>query len=124
MLPNQAEIDVASYKLAASVSDLDAFEMRLRRVTDGKPGELERFIAGTGPAPAPGALDRDELIVLATDALKDAETIRTKANEILGTAMTLYREADRPRYVDESRNVVAWHQTEAARAGDASNGKS
>lgn len=122
MLPTQAEIDVASEKLGLAISDLDNFEMDLRLILEPNPEELARFVAGDGPAPEQERCDLDQLahlIVLATDARSDADTIKEKATAILRDALLLYHNAEStPDRYGESRAAVAgWHREALTHVG-------
>ena len=86
--------------------------------------ELARRVRAGEEIPAP-AIDLDrvaQLVVFATDALKDAETILGLATKLQGQAMVLYHEADDLHGDEKSRagwrayqeQLAAWHESQLA----------
>jgi hypothetical protein len=61
MLPTQAELDIAAYTLAATISNLEDFASRLQRADEPTDQELEAFVSSTDPVPERPPLDRDEV---------------------------------------------------------------
>jgi hypothetical protein len=129
MLPNQAELDIAAYTLAATISNLEDFASRLQRADEPTDQELEAFVSSTDPVPERPPLDRDEvahLMAFATSAVEDATALGEHAQRLLELSRGFYYESLNATTVYErsQANIAAWLREQASRIEGASGDQS
>lgn len=115
-LPTPEELELATYKAGSFISDLEHFHSRLEGQRPDAPESLVEYEARRicGETFAVPEIDRDylaEVVVFATEAIQEADTVREYATKLQAEALALYREQPFDGALHWQR-VRDWHLAE------------
>ena len=122
-LPSQEALELADYKLGTTTSDFDMIRRQVERCSKGEVTTAQEYLYRKSEGfESPGGEDpgynQDELarlVVFATSALRDAESIKNDALAIQREALNLYYEQGPIVDWDTHYALVrAWHHEVAS----------